>query len=422
MAGENTITTANGLYKKRYSKSGLNNVKPKSAVLQEKYPYSASERVGESYNEGVELQGPNGFTYAGSAGGVNTLNSASNMVIKPATITPHELDLREQISYTAMSRAVEQGETAFGSLTDTVLAAMKTAHHNRVEGCLLHGQRGYGTIESSTDVSAGTVMDVVITAETWAPGLWWAYGVGSRWDAFTGTTKNNAGAVLTVTAITASTRTIRFSYSGTLATEATAGDVLYPQGAWDGTTYTEMLGLLSQAANTGSMHGIDAATYPNWKGNTKAVGGALTFSIVEEFMSELRDRGAGEASLSLYLSNLRYSNLVNEMVQFKMISAEAANAKAGFRSVSLNTPKMGEVSIIAHPFMKQGEGLILPDDEVKRSGSSDVAFGIPGSKGGDVFFHLEGYTAIEARSYCDQFALLRKPGWAGVLTGITSGS
>jgi len=413
MAGENTVTTANALYKKVYGKK-LVDVRPKSSVIQDLVPFSQSQRVGDSYNEGIMLQPPNGFTYNGSAGGVAALNSPANMVSKQASVTPSEINLREQMAYAAMSRAVDQGEAAFKSLTSEVLVGMKAAHHNRVEASALHGQRGYGTVESVT--ANGSDADVVFTAATFAPGLFWAFGVGSKWDSYTGATKNNASGVLTVLSINAASRLITVSYTGTMGSEIAAGDVFYPQGAY---STADMMGLMSQASNTGSMFGIDAALHSNWKGNSFAIGGPLSYGLVEDCLSQLRDRGA-DSTLAVLLSNRIYSQLVVELSQLRIISGESTVGKQGFKSISYESPDVGTVQLIKHPFMKQSEGLILPVDNVIRSGSSDVSLGIPGSGDGEVFMYVAGYNAVEVQTFSDQFVLLQKPSCAGIMTGITT--
>lgn len=416
MSGENTATSASGIYKRVYG-TRLNKILPKSSVIQDRFPWSKSERVGESYQEGVQLQPPNGFSYNGEGGGVQALNAPQNGVTKQATVKPSEIVLREQMAYAAVSRAVEAGDAAFEALTEATFTAMKVAHHNRIEGSLLHGQLGYGTVESIVDNTS--YVSVTFTAETWAPGMWWAFGVGSRWDSFTGNTKNNASGVLTVKNITASTRTVDFLFTGTASAEVAGGDIFFPQGAYDGSTNQDMLGLMAQASNTGTTFGLDSTLYPNWKGNSFPCGGPLSFAFVEDCLGSLRDRGA-EGSILLGLSNKVYSRLIAELQALRLIPADITKGKAGFRSVSMDSPDFGEVEFLRMPFMQQGKGLFLPEDYVIRSGSSDTSLGINGSKQGDIFMYVPGYNAMEVQSFSDQFSFLQKPCHAGIITGITS--
>lgn len=410
-----------GNYKKIYGST--TDVRTKSAVIQRRLKLDGkAKKVGESYVENVALQLPNGFTFAGTSGAVATLNAASSGVYKQATVTPSEMILRDVISYGTLARAAAEGEGAFQSATSLLAMGMQVAMVNRVEASLLHGQRGYGTVESRTTATgSGTV---TFSAATWAPGLWWAFGVGSSWDSFTGTTKNNGVAPLVVTAINAATRTVSFTCdSGTaFSGECTAGDVFYPLGANAGSSsFKEMLGLLSQASNTGSMHGIDAATYSNWLGNTYDVSGPFGHAVLEDGIAQLRDRGAGDLTLTALVGSKLYGQLVVELSQTRNLDASYSSEKAkqGFKAISYASPMVGDVEVVLHPFMKNGECAVLPlEDEVVRVGSTDITLGIPGMD--ESFFRLvPDSTSVEVQNYTDQAVLLKKPGCSMVFTGIT---
>ncbi len=115
MAGEVTVTAINGIGKKVYDKSGLKNWLPSSSIMQKRASWEKGTRnVGESYSVSVVTRRPNGVTYSGSAGGVNALLAPRNMVIKQALIVPFEMELREQFSWAALSRAAsDNSEGAF---------------------------------------------------------------------------------------------------------------------------------------------------------------------------------------------------------------------------------------------------------------------------------------------------------------------
>jgi hypothetical protein len=297
------------------------------------------------------------------------------------------------------------------------VAGMQVAEANRVEASILHGQRGYGTVESVTDLGSN-VAAVVITAATWAPGLWWAVGEKSTWDSFTSTTKNNGSGALILESITTSTRTLNITFVGTLASEITAGDVLYPEGAYDGSTHSDMPGLLSQiGTTTGSNLGLSATTYSNWRGNTYAVGGPISHGVIEDALSQLRDRGAS-GRLVLFVSNKGFSVLALELLALKLIATDASKVKHGIRSVTYVSADVGEVEIVNHPFMKQGEFAILPEDECERVGSSDVTFELPG-RGDEIFTYLPDYNAVQLGCFADQAVICKRPNHAMLGTGIT---
>src|SRR5579885_1853195 len=213
MSGELTATNANGLFKRVYDPK-VRDLRPKTAVLQKLIEFNEAKKLGESYQMSIALQNPQGITYLGSTGGVSALNNPVSMIFKQATLQGSEINLREQIAYKALSSAVEAGEAAFKALTSEVVVAMQNSTSNRVEAALLHGQRGYGTVESVTDNTGNA--DIVFTAATWSPGLFWSIGPGSFWDSFTGTSINNSG-TLQLNSVTSASRKINVTYSGTIA-------------------------------------------------------------------------------------------------------------------------------------------------------------------------------------------------------------
>jgi hypothetical protein len=407
MSGEVDVSTASGILKKVYD-TELGDPRPSSAILQTRIPFAKGKRIGDTYQIPVALRGPAGFTYVGSGGTVTALKAPRNMVIKQAAVTPFELDLREQIVWTALSRAAEEGPGAVKSLTSEVVLGMKMAARNRLEASILHGQRGYGTVDSVTQ--NGQDVAVVFTDDTFARGLWWAMGELSTWDFFTSTTKNNASgpAILKAGGINAAARTVTFTVSGTASAEIAAGDVVYPEGAWDGTTHAEMPGLLVQAANTtGTSLGLSGGTYSNWQGNYIDVSDAApSYGVVEDLLSVVRDRGA-DGKLYAVCGNQFYSQVVVELAQLKIIVNDSKKGNQGFSSVSYESPDVGEVELVKHPFMKKAEFLVLPEGNLERVGSSDITMGIPGL--GEMVQYVAAYNAGELGLFTDQCVINKRP-------------
>lgn len=423
MAGEITVAEVNGLNKRVYDKSGLQKFRPPTSIITSRVGWDKGTRnIGEAYQVPVVVRPPNGFTYAGSAGGVNTLKNPRNMVIKQASITPFEMELREQVAFAALSRAATEGEGSFAQLAGTMQKAMKESANNRLEMSLVRGQQSYGNVESVTDNGDNTAA-VVITAPTWAPGLWWTVGEKSTWDCFTSTTKKNSAA-LTLEGINAGTRTLTIGFTGAIGTQINVGDDLYPEGAWDGTTWSEMPGLITQARAISGVGpiGLNATTYSMIKGNRKDVAGPLTFDVLEDACGELRDRGVA-TKLSFYTSNKRYAALLSELKSMRIIdsSYNSGKQKVGYKSAEFSTPDIGEVELINHPFFNWGEALIQDESEIGRVGSSDIRFGVPGIDGEDcpIWEKVQGTTAAEVILFSDQCAINKRPSHAMHMTGIT---
>ena len=159
-----TISTLAGLHKEVYgSEADIDKVLPASAVLQDIIPFSTESKIGDSYHQAVHLSHSNGFTYNGSGGAVVSLQESIAAILRDATVTSSELIGREQISYTAASRAASGGAQAFRkAMTQTILNLRKSAV-KRLELSLLYGQDGLGVVESrSSD-------NIVIKASDWSP-------------------------------------------------------------------------------------------------------------------------------------------------------------------------------------------------------------------------------------------------------------
>lgn len=409
---------------KRVYDNVIHNLLPKSAVCINRASWEKGTRSnGESYQIPVCVVPPNGFTMAGSAGtATTTLKTGRPMKIVQASVSPFEMDLREQTLWVNLSRMAQAGVGAVDSYFGEVMKNMKLAAMNRLEATTLLGQHGVGVVESCTGGS--TTATVVITAATWRPGFWWAMGPGATFDSFTTTTKNNSSGPLILTGITTSTRTLTFTNTGTATSECAAADVLYFEGSYDGTTYYEQPGLLEQAENTtGTSLGISGTTYPNWQGNTKSVGGVLSFDVVEDLCGELRDRGCSD-SLSVMVANKNYSSLASELRAMRVIdsSYQPSKQKAGQRSIGFETPEMGELEVVIHPFMAWGEAYIQQDQQIARVGSADIGFGVPGlpNNGKEQFLrNIADTNAVELIMYTDQCVANKRPNFSYLATGIT---
>lgn len=409
---------------KRVYDTVIHNLLPKSAVCVTRASWEKGTRsIGESYQIPICVIPPNGFTFAGSTGTTtSTLKAGRPMKIVQAAVTPFEMDLREQTLWKNISRMAEQGLGAVDSYFGELMKNMKLAAMNRLEATTLLGQNGVGVVESCTGGS--TTATVVITAASWRPGFWWAMGQGSTYDSFTSTALNNASGPLILATITTSTRTLTFTCTGTATSECAAADVLYFEGAWDGTTFSEQPGLLVQAANTsGTSLGISATIYQNWAGNTKSIGGVASFDIVEDLCGELRDRGCADA-ISIMVANKNYGGLSSEMRSMRVIdsSYQPSKQKSGQRSIGFESPEIGELEVVIHPFMAWGDIYLQQDAQIARVGSADIGFGVPGlpNNGKEQFLrNVQDGNYAELIMYTDQCIANKRPNFAYKGTGVT---
>jgi len=424
MAGEVTFDEVDGLSKKVYADVVVNAL-PEAAILQRMYPLASNKRLGDTYQQSVVLDPPNGITYEGSEGDIVNLATPEALTIKQAALPPFATSLRVQSSMAAFSRLQEQGEGVVKSYIAEQMLAMKASIANRVEASLLRGQSptGYGVVESVTGVNADYA-DVVFTEASFAPGLFFAFAGKSKWSTWQagGTARLNTDGSIKLLRVDSRARTVRFKITGTVAASFVATDILFPYSARTGAAaYNEAVGLFAQASNTtGTSLGIDAGTYPTWAGNTANVGGNLTYAGLESYCGDLRDRGA-EGKIVALVPNRLWGELKAELMTQRILdsSYNPAKGRTGVKSLQFTTADLGDVDLVVHPFLPLGSALLLPEADVQRVGSSDVVFGIPGRAGDQMWQYVQDKNAAELRCYTDQAILLRAPSHAYALTGIS---
>lgn len=415
MAGENTVSTLNGLFKTVYADKLLDLV-PDYAVLQKKIPFvSADKETGNFYAQPVNLSHEQGFTYNGEAGSVVTLNAAINSTMKEAQVKGTEMILRTQITYTALSRASKAGPKAFKRASAWKVEDMNNSMRKRLEISMLYGQSSIGTVESITSASgSGTI---TISAATWAGGIW-AGAENAAIDSFTSTTKNNASGDIIITAVDSDTRTLTVTCTGTFSGECAAGDLLFFKGTNSGSgTFTEMAGLQKIIQNSSTLFNINAGTYSLWKGNSVSSVGQLTHAKVQDALSRAVNKGLMDPVL-LLVSPKGFNTLNADLAALRMFDTSyGVEGKNGFEKLVFHSVN-GPVEVVSHPLVKDGDAFILPVDSVMRLGSVDLSFGVPGMD--ETFFTLVANTnAVELQCMADQAIFLEKPAHAVFLTGIT---
>lgn len=415
MAGENLLSTLAGYTKKVYG--DLDEVIPSSSVIYDSVQFLEAKKIGDSFNFPVILTGENGFTVNGDAGAVVALNAASNAVSKEATLKGVELIGRAQMAYLLASRAAAEGEAAFGRAWGQVLTNLKTAHMKRLELMFLYGQLGLGVVESRSSDS------VVVTEASWSPMIWCGLE-GALFEFWTGTssseTEHGATTGSTLSSVTNSTRTLAFAASGPSGGSAVAaGDVIYFYGARTATTFNECAGLMKILQNSGSLFGIDAASYNLWGGNLSSSFGAVTMGKLLDAVSAAVDRGLDEKVI-LGLCPKAYEVLNADLSAQRHFDGSYSREKGenGVQSIVYNG-QAGQVELKVMPFLKRGDSLFYPPSKVKLIGSADAGMGVPGTDGRDIFFHMPSNNAVEARTFSDLAILALAPARGGVITGIT---
>lgn len=418
--GANDLSTLSGNFKKQFHDK-IENLIPEHAILQKDgmIAWTPSDKSnGEFYAIPTLLRSNQGVTYLGQSGSVGTLKSARPGLMKEAQVYGSELNIRGQLSYKALSQASAAGPKAFKKALAWLVEDLAQVAFTRWEIATLYGQSGLGTVESATDLTGGFA-NIVITSDTFAPGIW-VLLEGATVDAFTGTTKNNTSAALEIQTVTTSTRTVKVSFSGTLTSEVATSDELFFEGANLGSgSFNEIVGLYKQmTAVSGTLFNIDRAAYSLMQGNVKASLGQPTRAKVVDASMLAVDKGfLGE--LTCLVSSKMWTALHNEDAALRVFDTSYDPEKSETGSKELVYSKVGgNIKIVCHPMVKPGHFLMFPLETVIYAGSSKPTFEIPGR--GDEFFRLvENSNAVELQNFSDMAVYVIKPCHTVVGTGAT---
>lgn len=413
MAQYTGVDELNGLFKNVYGEDGPIDLIPEVGMLYQKLKLRDTERIGAQFIIDVIVANSHGFTYNSSSNTAFSLNNHIAMTTAPATITAAELVLRDAIAYRAASRSSGGNKKAFKDATELVVKNMYDSHVKRLEISMIYGGAGIAATSSSVNVDA-THTAVTMTAASWSPGIWAGlenaqieFRLASN---FATLVSSAADAIFTVQKVDNDNKKV--TVTGT-ATGITALDTAIAAASqavlFYGSYQQEMSGLRTILANTGSLFGIDAATYGLWKANLYDCGSAqLTISKVIKGMSKAYSRGLmGKAML--LVNPLTWANLAADLAGLRKYDGSYRRQKAenGFESITFYA-QSGEVEIVGYNIIKEGEALALPLDRVHRVGSTDVTFNTPGM-GGKIFTQLANNAGFELRNYSDSAIFVETP-------------
>lgn len=402
-----------GDFKNLYQNSGLVEAIPTWAIVQDRYKFEEAQSTGQYYIFGVVLQKEHGATYApssGSSSGPQTLNASIAGYVGQAQVEGFSIYMRSRLSYDAAAKASRAGKKAFAQAYGAVLKNLKESHQYRLELSLLYGRDGLGQVSG---INTGVI---TITAATWATGIWAAGLKDCILECWTGVTSSETqhNGDLTITAVNIANKTV--TVSGTSGSVA-ANDWLYFKGARTASGYNECPGLYRILTNAGTLFNIDASAYDAWVSQSYSVSGNLSLTAFLQGsalgMSYGLEKGlaltAPEKFAQLGIDEAALRRYTND--------GDARRTKRGVKGVEFALGPV-DIEVMAHPFIRQGSTMILPDDHVHRVGATDITMGMPGSDE-PMEVHVTDTTALEIRSMSDQGIYIERPAHAVLLTGIT---
>jgi len=423
MAATNVPTTLNGLFKEIYA-DRVENLVPEAAKIVKMIPFVPRDKeIGNKYHQPVILSWEHGMTYAAFNAGAFALNSSVALDMQDAQVSSSQMLLRSQISYDAAARAANS-KKAFVKATELLVENMMESMTKRVEIACLYGVSGIGEADSSSNVDT-THTVVTFTAGGWATGIW-AGMEGALIQFYTvagdALVSSGADSIFTIDSVDVDNKAI--TVSGT-TTGITALDIALAAGNsnvfFNGAHGNEMAGLDKIITNTGTLFNISATSYNLWKGNTySAASAALTIGKLLAAVAKAVNRGLDEKA-GVLVSPVTWANLMSDLAALRRFdgSYDRKKLENGASAITFYSQN-GELEIIAHNIVKEGEAFIIPTKKCKRIGATDVTFRTPGMEDEQFFRQLTDNAGFELRAYTDQAIFLECPARATKVTNIVN--
>ncbi len=441
-----TLSTLAGDLKTVYGTT-LIQVLPDAAMLQRKFPLADSADyplVGDYFSALIGLQFPWGFSFLGQGyegtATNTTLGEALAGQTQPAKIYPCTTVLTDNLAYQILDRANSSGsKQAVLSALSYTGKQMAIIMRNVLELQILHGRDGIGTVSAAT-TGAGPYI-VSLDAMSTSPGIL-SLLIGARLQFMqtnntSARTANSTSNYLTVTGVTLDplnvTHTLSLTATGTTNIAAvTTTDLMYIAGtrgisvASSDTNVPqyEQIGLGTQlSATSGSVFSIDKAAYIGWVANQQTAIGAFSPSVLMTAAQKSMSRGGELGEYLAICSPAQWAVLNSALATNETYNQQAPSfamqKKTGTDEIVI---KHGGITIevMSHPFQKDGQFYLVPVSELKRIGSVDMTFAIPGQPEGQEFYYpLQGNALMQRQCRADWQLVCLKPPSATIGTGVT---
>ncbi len=402
MAQNNDLSTLNGLFKTVYDKE-MQELIPDGVKLMNMIPFSKSNQVGASYNQAVVLGLEHGVSFGGPGDDVYDLNDAVAGNVKQAEVKPSSIVLKSILGYVTASRSLAGGEKAFKDATKYLVANMLRSLTKKLEVELLYGQVGYATLAAQAATNT-----ILIPDAQWAPGIW---GGAENMPIDIRDSVGGNSRLRNILSVDFDAKSI--TVDGAAVTIA-AGDVIFHKGAYG----KEFAGIHKIITNTGTLFGIDAATYTLWKGNTYSASNApLSFQKLQEAIAKGVAKGL-EDDVVVVVNPEVWADLLTDQAALRMYDQSYSPSKMsnGAKEIEFHGQN-GMIKIMPSLYCKRGFAYVLCTEDWERIGSSEVTFRRPG-RNDDFFKEVESKAGYELRAFADFCIFCHRPGVAVLIDSI----
>lgn len=428
------LGTLDGFMKDDQFSERLVEAVPKFAKLQRDIPFGKRGRSGDlggDYRFPVSLRRSQGVTYNGGSNAAKAfaLNAVVPGVHQECSLSGSELMVRENLSVGAISRG-QGGKSSFGTTVRETARLVKEAADFHCELSMLYGGAsavgsGIGDVLTATAVTR--TVRLVMTTQTWAPGIW-SQLEGGLVEAYTAAgTLIGSGALAYVKSVSADARAITLSGAATAwVASITASTHVVPKGF----VTNSFVGLNEILQNTATLFSIDAGTYSLWKANRYDCGGQpLTFSKVLAGINKGFGRGLMD-DVTVYVNPYAWTDLNSDIAALRRYNASMKSSAELGTSGKANPGIVfegttGAIKLVAHPMVLSGHAFAVATKFCRRIGSTATTFrldgmnGIPNSNASEFFLPLADNAGVQMRCYWDQAMLITRPSTAIQFHNIT---
>lgn len=423
----------NSLYKVAYAK-GVEDVLPWQKKIADMIEFVPSElQNGKQYEQPVVLAAEQGFTYSLDTQNAYDLNDSIGMAMQSAIVPGADIVLDSTVGYNQAARA-SHSATSFKSVMSTKFENMLKSSSHRLEIAYLYGNDHIAQAATQAVVIASSMLPIVIDTAEWATGIW--TGMENANVVFVKASDNTAVDSLRsfkVAKVDVDARTVYFAAGtagtpGTLTTLETAIEAyavnIHFYGSCSGSAgtfaYAEMAGLKKILTNTGTLFGIDAATYDLWRGNSVTTSGQLTMAKVLSMVSKAVARGLDE-DVVLLVNPSTWADLASNLAALRRFDGSYSKGKNANGSKEIEYySQNGMIKIVSYNIVKEGDCFIFPTSKTLRIGARDLSLNDPTRPSDEIFFTIPGKAGVGLRAYTNQAIFLEAPAQAVYASGIVN--
>ena len=180
-----------------------------------------------------------------------------------------------------------------------------------------------------------------------------------------------------------------------------------------------MMGIHAILSNTSTAFNIDASLFDLWKGTlyAPATTSVLSMAIIQSAVAAAVPKGL-DSDVIVLCNPGHWDDLLKEQTDLRRHDAsyDSSEVKGGAKTIKIYT-QAGVAEIVPSIYVKQGYSYILPLEDWKRVGSTDITFNRPGGEG-KFFKDLEAHSGTELRAYSDQAIFCLRPGRSVLISNL----